>query len=92
MPALSKWQIRWDNGEAEQSPTAGYVPNLYAGESFTLFARFPDSSAIPSLVFLDCLNTKTNKPETYKVAIDTTQVIEGDSLHKCWASSRIKEL
>ena len=92
MPALSKWSIEWDKGEPEQSPTVAYIPNLYAGESFTLFARFPDSANVPSLVTLNCFNTKTNSQEQYQVAIDATQAIEGDGLHKLWASSKIKEL
>ena len=72
MPALSKWSIEWDKGEPEQSPTVAYIPNLYAGESFTLFARFPDSANVPTLVTLNCFNTKTNSQEQYQVAIDAT--------------------
>jgi len=91
VPALSNWKITTDTEtEVEFAPSAQIVPNLYAGESFQLYARL-DSSALPKAITMTCINTKSMQEETYSVEIDPSEEQQGDSVHKLWAKMRINE-
>ena len=91
LPALSKWQITMD-GSPELAPSPSLVPVLYSGESFSLYAIFPNAESIPTMATMTAFNTKSCYTVTFEVPINKDLTLEGDSLHKLWATMKIKEL
>lgn len=90
VPALSNWRITTDT-DAIFAPSASHVPNLYAGESFALYALFNEAE-VPESITMTCLNTKSLEEETYTVAIREDDEEPGDAVPKLWARQRLNHL
>jgi hypothetical protein len=94
LPALSKWTVEWESAVegTRFSPSVKFVPNLYYGEVFTLYAHLGAQEFASNSLKLTCLNTKTNSPQTFIIPVDGAKAVIGDSVHKLWCKTRINEL